>query len=487
MTLSWTVNIDWVDTGSYTNEGGLVSDMNWSLGRKNYLKTDGSGFEEMPTGKMYVTLYNQANRFDPYNASSPIYPNVEPGHLAQVSVSIDGSSAIPVFAGIVDDIKYVDELHIKLVLSDGMALLDTDFSTAIVEGGNVATAIEAILDAISYPFSYDLESDSDIIPVFWGGGNAKAEIEKLVQSSLGFFFIAGDGKPTFQDRHISVSGATAITGSDIARDPAIKMPWETKKNKIVIQVHPVSQTADATVWTLPEAIAVEAGGSVEIWAEYVSSDGDKIPSSAVSVYSFTANSAADGSGSDATSDFTVTLTAFAQTGKLEIANAGAGSAYLTACVLKGTAILEQDPVQIKKESAVSRKRLFNLDLAWQQSLNVGIDLAAYLLKALEDPSMNPAIQIENDFAVQFGFEPGDLIELTIPDKYISSLIFRIGGIDGAWTQRDGQRVLHTYYLELLPDVLNQYFVLDSSQLDIGELGVLIWQPGVPERFRLNRF
>jgi len=470
MTLAWTVNIDWADTGSYTNEGGLVSGMSWSRGRKNFIKTDGSGFEEMQTGKMYVTLFNKSNRFDPYNSSSPIYPNVEPGHLAKVSLTIDGGSSIPVFAGVLDDIKYVDELHIKLVLADGMFLLDTDFSTAIQEDSNVATAIEAILDAVSYPFTYDLESDSDIIPVFWGEGNAKTEIERLVQSSLGFFFIAADGKPTFQDRHISESGATEIDGSDIVRDPAIKMPWETKKNKIIIQVHPVSKTADSTVWSLPESIAVEAGGSVEIWAEYVNSNGDKIPASSVTVDSFTANSASDGSGTDKASDFTVTLTAFAKTGKLEIDNAGAGTSYLTGCVLKGTAIEQQDPVTTRKENSDSRKRLFSLDLAWQQSLNVGIDLAAYLLKSLEDPLLNPAIQIENDPTTQFGFELGDLIELTITDKYITEIIFRIGGIDGEWTQRDGQKVLSTYYLEMLPDVLTQYFVLDSSQLDVGELG-----------------
>jgi hypothetical protein len=470
MSLSWTVNIDWADTGSYTNEGGLVSDMSWSRGRQNFIKTDGSGFEEMQIGKMYVTLFNQNNRFDPYNASSPIYPNVEPGHLAQVSVSIDGGSAIPVFAGIVDDIKYVDELHIKLVLADGMSMLDTNFSSAVLENINVATAIDAILDAVSYPFSYDLETDSDIIPVFWGEGNAKNEIEKLAQSSLGFFYIAGDGKPTFHDRHLSAVGAIKINGSDIGYDVAIKMPWETKKNKIVVQVHPVTKTTGATIWNLPEAIAVEAGGSVEIWAEYVNSSGDKIPAAAVTVDSFTANSAADGSGTNMSTDFTVTLTAFAKTGKLEIANAGAGTAYLTACVLKGTAILEQDPVQIKKETSATRKRLFDMDLVWQQNANVGIDLAAYLLKSLEDPSINPVIQIENDPDTQFGFELGDLIELTITDKYINALIFRIGGIDGAWTQRDGQRVIYSFYLELLPDVLNQYFVLDISKLDIGKLG-----------------
>lgn len=467
--LTWSVEIDWSDTGFYIDEGLLVTGMSWERGRQNYIKTDGTGFEVMQTGQMYITLLNDG-RFDPYNSNSELYPYVEPGHFIKVSVSIDGGESIPVFTGALDDIKYVDENHIKFSAAGGMSLLDTEFSAAIGQNINIATAIENILDAVNYPFGDDLEQDTDIIPVWWGEGNAKDEIDQLVQSSLGFFFVAADGKATFQDRHISESGAVVLDDDDIAYEVSLKMPWETRRNKIQIQVHPINKMAGQTVWTLPESIAVSGGESVEIWAEYVDSGGTKIPAADVTVESFAGNSAADGLGTNLSADFDVTLTAFAKTGKLVIENGGENTSYLTSLILSGTAVIEQDPVKIIKENSETQKRLFSMDLAWQQNTNTGIDLAAYLLKSLEDPAANPVVQIEDNFALQFGFELGDLIELTITDKYIVSKVFRVGGISGAWQQEDGQRILSTLYLELLPDVLNQYFVLNVSELDTEELG-----------------
>jgi hypothetical protein len=469
--LLWLVQVDWDDDGTFGgwNEALWATAVSWKRGRQHYIQSKGGGFEVMAPGEMYVTLRNDGGRFDAYNTSSLLYPDVSPEHLVQVLVKSDDSgSAVAVFTGILGDIQdagSVDDPKVRLTIHDGWAYLqDADAYVALQESVDTDAAIGAVLSSISWPtiWGSSLESGADRIPFFWCEDKADAVLNELAESEMGIFFLAADGTAKYHNRHHTASAVATLESMDIQKDVKVSQPWETKRNTIKVLVHPRESETLAVLWQLRDTPVIHAGSSLELWAEFKDSAGSVCPAMNVvceSVTDWTMNTASDGTGADLTANCTISLTPYGKTARLVVTNNSPSDGYPIMQV-RGNAVATLDAVLILKHTADKRQRILEIDLDWQQSVNNGTAMAAFLNDFLSTAQKNPVIRLL-DHADQFTMDIGDYVDLSVTGKGISNVAYRVGGIDGEWLDESGEDVLITLYLETIPDI-SGYAIVGTS-------------------------
>ena len=106
--LAWGIDVDWNGDGFFdgVNEGNRAVSIRMFRGRNKQLRPSGEGFEPIRTGSITVELDNYDGRYDGWNSSSPLYPNVEPGKEIRVRVRNLYTGVIyPVFRGVINDIQ----------------------------------------------------------------------------------------------------------------------------------------------------------------------------------------------------------------------------------------------------------------------------------------------------------------------------------------------------------------------------------------------
>ncbi len=106
-------------------------------------------------------------------------------------------------------------------------------------------------------------------------------------------------------------------------------------------------------------------------------------------YDYTANSAADGSGTDMTSDISITTTKFAKTIKIEVSNNGTVPTYITLLKARGTYYNPKTAVTRKAEDSTSQndyqKRTLEIDGKYMTNATLGQDLANYAIGKYKEP------------------------------------------------------------------------------------------------------
>ena len=84
MALTWYLDVDWDNDGSYeANEAARMVDLNITRGRRNYLRPDGDGLERHAVGKAVATLSNHDGRYDAYLTTGALYGDLLPGRFAE--------------------------------------------------------------------------------------------------------------------------------------------------------------------------------------------------------------------------------------------------------------------------------------------------------------------------------------------------------------------------------------------------------------------
>jgi hypothetical protein len=162
------------------------------------------------------------------------------------------------------------------------------------------------------------------------------------------------------------------------------------------------------------------------------------------------NTAADGSGTDKTANCSIAFTNLGSTAKVVITNNSASTIYVTRLNLRGVAVYEKSAVTVNypaNPSTVVQPRHFVMDLRWQQDPNQAADFCTVMGPFLSGLHPFPVIQVESNFALQFGIDLFDIVTLTSDRLGIDGVSFRIGGIEHASMTENCQQVLTTLYLE----------------------------------------
>jgi len=104
----------------------------------------------------------------------------------------------------------------------------------------------------------------------------------------------------------------------------------------------------------------------------------------------TANAAADGSGTNVTSDIGISVSKSSETMDITLTNNGSVTAYITKLQARGTAISADDPASIKQEDATSKtafgKRTWPSRTKFIPDTGEALDWADFNLSVYKDPT-----------------------------------------------------------------------------------------------------
>lgn len=439
------LEVDWDMNGAFDgyNDGTWMSDMTVERGRRYYINSDGNGFEAEETGRFSADLVDEAGRYDPYNISSPIYPNVGPGRFFRSRMRTPTDQVFPLMAGTImeptiNNTSGLRQIHIEG--RDGWQFLrdqKSQINIPLQQNIYADEAIQRILDTVGWPslWGVDLDGGVDRQPWWWvEDQSASAAISDLVFSELGRVWVAADGKVSFRSRHFIDSPVATITKTDI-RDGSF-MPrntWEVVRNSIRVVAKPRVQQAAGELWRLPDTLRVGFGQTIEnVFAEFMF-NGERCPATGVlqpvAGLDYIVNSNADGSGIDLTAFFTVSATMFSTAAKLKVINNGTLTGHFILLRLRGAAIAATNSVPVIAEDLASQAlykaiRTFDMATNWVQNTNAARSFATFLkaLLAVERPYFQFDLLPNPD--LQFSLDLGQQVRLNLPDDGIDDY-FRV--------------------------------------------------------------
>ncbi len=432
--ITWSIQVDWhLDAGYHEEASYAVGPLTREGGRAGV-------FDEIDATKLTVVLDNETRRFDPWYASSLLYPNVLPRRPIIVQATYDNNT-YTIFKGKIEEIRPEGGLgkrRVTITAYDGLRdLASHTASVALQKAVTTDVPIGLILTDAGWGAGATyraLDTGSDTLTYWWCDESALAAIQSLVRSEGGIFFISHDGKATFYSRSTMILGTSvADIDEDIITDIVLTQPWDLIRNTIRVVAYPVTLANSGDIWQLEDdAVSIAAGESKTIWANF--HDANNVSCAADTVIDpakttdWTA-SATQGGPDNMTDWMTVTPTIFSKAAKLVVANTHATTTfYITLLKIRGKAIT-QTAFEVKRENTTSQtaygKRLLEMDVPWQQSESVAADLADSKLGFYKDPQKGAVITIERRMHELLDVDIFDRVDFTCPIYSISESM-RVG-------------------------------------------------------------
>lgn len=464
--LTWVLQIDWNNDGVFdgSNESGRIFELTVQAGRQNFMKSSG-GFQEVDIGEFTASLRNTDGRYDPYNTESPLYGDILPGRRFQLSVYDEFNMVLhPIMKGRLDDIRpiYSSTDDVKISGSNGIKQMKAQqvrtqvFSSIRYD--------DAILELVAnWEDGYDIDTTvSEAMPYWWASGRSLFdEINDVTNAALGMFCIAEDGKATYKSRVSGDAPLFTITGGEIELDYGIRLPmlWEVVKNRIRVYVRNRTQQSNVELWRLAETVFVPAGGSKTIWAQFSFTGEAGVALSVtapVITTDYLANSLANGSGTNLSSNMSIAMTEFSTTAKFVVSNTGVTGFYITLFKLRGVALVADKYTfaEDTDDESIAEFGDFLLEIKsdWLQDINTAEDEVDILLSRLSNVRKFPRLKLKpldtnhEKYGMQFSTRLFGLVQLSLPSHNIFDE-FRIGYYKHTWRDELGQLVDTEIYLE----------------------------------------
>ncbi len=471
--LIWSVEIDWNQDQLFdgSNEASRMFSIQRNRGRKRMLKQPSQqgnkqvsvGFESIPVGKCVIKLRNNDGRYDGWNESSDLYPYVIYGPDVRIRVAAQSDEVFRnYFYGTIVDIRpfgYGADAYVEIEIEDGGRRLRSNTArVAISEGITPGAALDSILDAVSWPSRWgrSIDAGTGTINYHYASGNklAASELEDVANSFLGNFFIAANGNAKFIDRATEQSSVIDFTQSVLLKDINSPQPIVNRRNITRIKVHPLKKAATAVIYQVSgDPLLVEAGQQIIRWANYTYG-GVPVPATnivqPVPTTDYLAFVNSDGTGTNKTTDCSITVTDFGDNAKMVIRNNGGTNFYVTFRQIRGDALYEENVSDVtypEDVTTVAAPRELVLDLRYQQSLNVAADYANLLGPFLDEKHPFPVVKMQGRPDLQFIPDLFDLCVLDVETLGIVGESFRIGGIEDRSLGDTCQDLESKFYLE----------------------------------------
>lgn len=456
-TLYWAIQIDWYDN-NYTygiNEAERCINLDWERGRDTFLESNTKGIRFPSVGRATISLDNFDGKYNPININSPYYGLIKPGHNARIGLTTPDSAGAIIwrFTGRVSDISPNGwrNGYVNIVIEDALQwLYDQDVSIDVQTQIRIDQAIQAVLTEAAWPWASQLAISSDTMPYWWASKQASTEIADLTASGIGYFSVLGDGTARFLRKSDVSSSGVDLSDDNTLNNPDVAQFWENYKNIIKVKWYPRQLQTSGIVWSdISCPVFVAAGATYTTFGDYTFNN-ENIPVlyAAISASDITANTAADGSGTNLSASFSATLTDFGTSAKIVIKNNSASNGYLTLSQVIGQAIsvpYAGSYIDDRNDYATN-PRTWTLELPWQQISARAESIAQTVADYLSESRYWPTISVENHFDVQFTPDIFDTL------RYASAYLaidesFRVGKIREKWISSNGQAVLTTFVLE----------------------------------------
>ncbi len=373
-------------------------------------KSDELGKAEV--GQLSITLNNATGKYTPSNTLSVLYGYLLPKKVIKI-IYCSGATDYPLFYGFIEEIiphPHLTEQDCIITAVDGLDFLSRhDLATALYKSTTSTTLTGTIhghiLDDAGWSASMrTLDAGQDTVP-YWYGADIKARFAQgeIDDSEQGFSYVDGSGNFRFEDRHhrsTATHQTSQATFTNTMANITYSLNPKNVYNIVKVTVTPWVLQVEAELWRLKETPAIPVGETSVWWGEsqyFV--DTWVTP---VATTDYTANSLANGTGTNMTTDIVITTTKFAKTIKLSIINNGTVPAFITLLKARGTWYDDQTQVTRKAEDTTSQtayqKRTYELDGKYMADASKAQDYASYAIGKFKDPRAELGMGIMNQDA-----------------------------------------------------------------------------------------
>ena len=330
---------------------------------------------------------------------------------------------------------------VRVTSYDGIRdLAESDLrEVALQVGATEAECVDALLDALpaaSQPVARSLDTGVDTFPYAFddleGGQKALGIVKDVCLSSFALAFIRGDGTFRLLSRNTRATGSSSYTFTNTMHGLGVPTDERHVFNLVRVTIRPRTISAAATeeLYALPtgDSLEIPHGETITLWTSYsdpndrqVTVGGAAVVTALVGGTHYSANSQADGLGSDLTASISATLEPFASVAKWTLTNNHASSTAYIVPPLKviGKALRNPGPKTFEATSTQAYgTRPLSLDLKYQADSVIAQSYATFL----EAQYNSLASQLEyieflandsSDFLTQaLAREPGDIITVT---------------------------------------------------------------------------
>lgn len=199
------------------------------------------------------------------------------------------------------------------------------------------------------------------IPVAWWAGNtALYEIKTACEAEGARFYADENGYLTFESRqHYNNNDEHKVSVLQLDFNKLTDLEYSSDLaeliNKVTVKLKPRKVGSETEIWRYGAIPSISASGSLTVWATFndpcpTTSSGIVTP---VATTDYTANTQADGGGTNKTAQISISITKFSTSAKLVITNNDAATVYLTLLKLRGTPAVESDEFQVIDEDTTS--------------------------------------------------------------------------------------------------------------------------------------
>jgi len=483
--MSWPeyiVGIDWDNDGSFegftydfpiifgapSGDDNITDDvmrLSWSRGRDAEL-------ERATAGTCEITLKNPDGKYSPSNSGGDLYGKLLPGRPV-IIMAYFGGTLYSLWRGkterIVPSPRW-DAQTCYIYCVDGFDFLSrAEVTTELATDELTGTLVGNILDDAGWDASLrDIEAGIDTVPLgYWSQVSALYALQEIEESECGFFYIDHRGYARFEDRHYRMGLSSSETITDEMCDINYDLSSRGIYNSIRASYTEKTLGVEAEMWRLSEVPLLAAGETRTWWGDYQGLATNQIDPIATTDY--TANTLANGTGTDMTASVTVTPSHFAGSTKLVVENTAGVAVYLTLLKVRGDLYSDGDKTSVKAENTTSQtayqKRDRTLDAQFMESVDQCQQYCDYVLAKTKDAWADIDMTLKNR---------SDTVLTTILNRAISDRITvqntELGldedfFINAMAHSVDMKTRLHTCRWSLRTATPELFWVLDLSELD----------------------
>jgi hypothetical protein len=439
--VQWIFLVDWDGDGTFAyNEGAYLVDVWTKRGERYFVKPGGNGFESPRPGEGTATLIDNTRRFDPDNASGPLYEKIFPGRKFRLMVKdLATGTTYPVMAGFINDIPPITERDkIQLSLRESWSLLDKLVSIQMLYRNSITDAMTALISAAKFPvlFGTSIGSETQQITAFNVDNiNALDTLIELGQACLGNVFADNTGKLKFYTRGYSSMPTVAIDQADCLKEIRRAWPWENLRNIIQVIANKKIKKREEPIFQA-RGIKLASGETKVITVQFQ-------PAIDVRLYSIKANGNIDGSGYNSIQNVSYTLNIYGRSMEITLVHVATGFNVYVDLMVTGRPI-EDQPIRITVRNALSEaeygEMVFKLDNPWMQDLTHASAYATMISNFLDEPQRTVEVEIEQRPALQYSFDLFDKITFTSAKLGINTTYY-VGMIEHKWMKDTGQAIV----------------------------------------------
>ncbi len=384
---TYVLAVDWDDDGSFSDAHSDVTSRTFGVQFKRGRNYASQLVGETISGVLNATLNNESGDYSSFNASSPIYGKILPGRKVKLTGN-DGTTTYTLWEGFLERIEPVVSSRsadmAKMTCIGPLGYLNrfevaTEMKTSIKTGA----AVTEVLDEAGWPDG-DRDIDTGIVtmPNFWADRTTTFEALRTIEDTeSGVIEESAAGNIVFRDRHARsvdtrsttsqatyTDGSGALTYTKVDQIDPLKFVFNDLRGDLQIYDGVWTVGVDAlgsgtilgaaptVIWTLPESNSRSpefSAGQARIYTA-LSSTGVDAWSDLVATTDYTANDAADGSGTDRTSSISIATVKKSQSVKITVTNGHSGTVYLTKLQARGNQLSAKDKVSVGAEDSTSQ-------------------------------------------------------------------------------------------------------------------------------------